>query len=204
MIPDTGGTKPNLGILLAVLADAESPPGQKREACEKLWRCCAPRMLRWAAADLHTLGDHGLAPEDVVDEVFVRLLARGMARTFQAGRSPWPWLRQVVRNQVRDMLRGERRHGRHRSLEHLSSSAPGQAPDEQLMGREECKAALARLSGEERTLFVSCYLDGRAPRVLAAERNQDRRWVYTRLRRAREKMRRFVAAQRLDDSRASK
>jgi RNA polymerase sigma factor (sigma-70 family) len=193
MSADTDGPSPNDSHLIRVLAE-EATAEEKRDACARLWERYGDRMEDWATACLRVRGVHNLEALDVVQEVFARLISLGLPGHFQAGRPLWPYLRQAVRNKLRDLLRRERRHRRRQSADHLSAPARERPPPELLIAREEYAGALEQLPAEERVLFQAFYLEGKSPADLAAERQTNVSWVYRQLHKARVRIRRFLEA----------
>jgi serine/threonine-protein kinase RsbT len=127
------------------------------------------------------------AVDDVVQETLVRLLA---ARGRLDGRALGPYAIVVARNLVASHWR---RQSSGRRLEHrLVDPREPTAPDERLVEREEAqaiRAALDRLSPEERDLLVGHEVDGRATASLAADQGSTAGAVAARLNRSRAKLR---------------
>jgi RNA polymerase sigma factor (sigma-70 family) len=197
MSADTEGAPLNDSELMQILA-GDASAEEKRKACALLWQRYGDRMEEWATSCLRGKGEHNLDALDVVQEVFARLVSSGLPRHFQSDRPLWPWLMQVVKNQMHDLVRRERRQGSRRSLEYLSAPARERSPPELLMAREEYAGVMAQLPEEERTLFQAFYLEGKLPGDLAAERDKNVAWVYRQLHKARVRIRRFLAARAAD------
>jgi RNA polymerase sigma-70 factor (ECF subfamily) len=75
----------------------------EQQALDELARRLQPTAVRWA---LPLLGNREDA-QDVAQDALLRLFAN--LDRFETGRSPWPWLRRIVRNAAVDLLRVRRR-----------------------------------------------------------------------------------------------
>ena len=159
-----------------------------RLACDALWRRHSERMLRCAAAELREQNGKKLQPLDVVQEVFACLLRPETAGRFRRERALLPWLKRVVRNRARDMLRKERRHGER--LKKLGARAARALVSRDDPGaREALESTLEGLAEAEQTLFRQRFLENKSPKEVAAELGRPVTWVYACLHRLRAKMR---------------
>jgi RNA polymerase sigma-70 factor (ECF subfamily) len=89
------------------------------------------------------------APEDVVQEAFLKLVAQRPPPD-----DPVAWLFRVVRNGALDAARSQRRRQRHEAV--AAARAPAWfAADADTVGAEEAAAALRALPLEEREVIVA-------------------------------------------------
>jgi RNA polymerase sigma-70 factor (ECF subfamily) len=112
--------------------------------CEELWRRHADRLLLYAAA---LLADRPAA-EDVLQNVFVRLLAAGGPPEVD---SPASYLFRAVRNEALNALRSRRPRGPVRLFE--TGPDPLETAERAEWGRR-VEAVLGALEGDEREAVV--------------------------------------------------
>jgi len=107
----------------AAEVDAPSEPSAPMDAA-LLWRDFGPPLRRFLARRVPP----GLDPDDLVQDVFVRVI-RNLA-TLRSTDRPEAWLFQIARNGLRDALRARlRRDGRAESLETDLPAEPDPAAD---------------------------------------------------------------------------
>jgi RNA polymerase sigma-70 factor (ECF subfamily) len=132
-------------------------------AVEYLVQQYAPALYRFA---YYQLQDASLA-EDLVSDVMVRVigrvggfvLAQAEQATFQA------WLFRIARNLIADHYRARKRRPQ-LSLEAILDAEPGLEPGrydsriEDLLDREQLRARLATLTGEQREVILLHVIEG--------------------------------------------
>jgi len=128
-----------------------------RASLEALCARYLPRLRRWAHGRLPSFARGPLATDDLVQDALVRTLAQ--LRDFEPRHEAalQAYLREALRNRIRDELR---RAGRRPTASALDSQQPdaGPSPLEQTIGRqalERYEAALARLGEDDRAAIVA-------------------------------------------------
>ena len=126
-------------------------------AVEDLLGRYLPRLRRWAHGRLPSFARGPLATDDLVQDALVRTLAQ--LRDFEPRHDAalQAYVREALRNRIRDELR---RAGRRPAARALDSQQPdaGPSPLEQTIGQqalERYEAALARLEEDDRAAIVA-------------------------------------------------
>ena len=142
-----------------------------RVSLEALCARYLPRLRRWAHGRLPSFARGPLATDDLVQDALVRTLAQ--LRDFEPRHDAalQAYVREALRNRIRDELR---RAGRRPAARALDSQQPdaGPSPLEQTIGQqalERYEAALARLKPEEREAIIGRVEFGRSYSELATD-----------------------------------
>jgi RNA polymerase sigma-70 factor (ECF subfamily) len=148
------------------------------------------RLLGWR--------DGGQGVEDVVQEVFVAVLAK--AGGFRGESSLWTWLRAIVVNTCRGHRRKQLVRWRHWRELLSRQERLGEAADAR-MGRDESLAAVrravAKLGAKEREVVVLHYLEECSVREMVEILGLQAGAVEVRLHRARRKLKDLLAGHEL-------
>jgi RNA polymerase sigma-70 factor (ECF subfamily) len=140
---------------------------RERDAWEALYAEAFPRLASFAYRRLHDAEE----ARDVANETMARAAA-GIDRCSLDARGVVPWLFGICRNVVADALRA-----RYRAARVWPQAMPGQAvagtpsPDEEVVDaerRDQLRAALHRLSPEEREIVELRLLEGLDSQQVAA------------------------------------
>jgi RNA polymerase sigma-70 factor (ECF subfamily) len=128
-----------------------------RGSLEALCARYLPRLRRWAHGRLPAFARGPLATDDLVQDALLRTLAQ--LRDFEPRHEAalQAYLREALRNRIRDELR---RAGRRPAAHALDSQQPDASPSplEQTIGRqalERYETALARLKEDDRAAIVA-------------------------------------------------
>jgi RNA polymerase sigma-70 factor (ECF subfamily) len=168
-------------------------------AAEALVAHTWPLVLRIARAHR----PRGLAPEDLAQEVFLKMFAQLPRYSPRDGVPFEHWLARLAVRACLDALRTERRRPRFEPLE-LSEGARrglawlrderGPAVDEALAARELADALLAQLPPRDRLLLVWLDVEERSTEEIAGLTGWSRTLVKVRAFRARRRLRRAAEA----------
>jgi RNA polymerase sigma-70 factor (ECF subfamily) len=128
------------------------------EALDRLWTRYLPRLKRWAHRRLPPASRNHLGTDDLVQDAFVRSLAR--LRTFVPRNEGglFAYFRTIVLNQVRDHARQAVRRPVASELDSGEHANPEPSPLDRVLGREvmdRYQSALETLSEEDQQLIVA-------------------------------------------------
>jgi RNA polymerase sigma-70 factor (ECF subfamily) len=148
----------------------------------------------WRA--VRRLGIPEAAAEDVVQEVF--LVARRRLPDYEGRGAPTSWLYGIARGVAANHRRGQARA--ERRLRVVTGPRPAASPSpEDAVGHADAIALverfLAGLDPDQREVFVLCDVEGMSGPEVALALGLNLNVAYSRLRLARTKLRRFLAAQ---------
>jgi len=177
------------GDLMAILGSSTDRK-KKADALEELRRRYEAELLACARAVLRDRVVHGLEAQDVVQELFAELLFTAKAGRFDRGKSLDPWLRAVVRNKARDLLRREHRH---LSLLEEDPSLPSGGPDQPGQKKLEVEELLEALGPEDRELCEQFYLYEYSAEEIALAGGLDKEQIYRDLHRIRTRLRQLFS-----------
>ncbi len=172
---------------------AERPVDRDRPEFRALYR--AHFAFVWRQLARFGVAEPGL--DDAAQEVFVVVLRR--FGEWHSEASLRAWLYGVARRVAATQRRSQRRHTR--KLDAIPIAAPTPAMDEQLHERarlDALSAAIEALTPERREVFVLADVEGLSAPEIAAAIGCKLNTVYSRLRRARADINRWVA-QRAED-----
>lgn len=131
--------------------------------------------------------------EDVVQEVF--LVARRRLPDYEGRGAPTSWLYAIARGVAANHRRGRARA--ERRLRVVPPPSPAPSPEDEV-GRADAvalvRAFLAELDPDQREVFVLADVEGMSGPEIARALKINLNVAYSRLRLARRKLRRFVAA----------
>jgi RNA polymerase sigma factor (sigma-70 family) len=172
----------------------------------------SPLMLTWARLQLRPGGGWSLEPEDLVQDVWVRVLPElGTLRPHpEAGERLTPALVGLVKRILRNRVIDVRRQATRRQVFGLpagSSSGPqaetpSSGPFSKALRSERrqlVQAALDRLTARERALYVKRLFEAASLDELAAEFGMSKDAVIKARQRVRQKLSALLALQILDD-----
>jgi RNA polymerase sigma-70 factor (ECF subfamily) len=152
---------------------------------------CARRVLRRYGA-AHTPDE----VEDLVADLWLRLLDNDMERLrrFEPARKikVSTWVGLITTNFVIDSLRRRRKYD---SLDSVPEPTTNDSPQAALERRQEAavaKKALLQLSQKDRSFFLACFHEERAPADLAKELGVSLNTIYSRKFKLRAKLMRIV------------
>ena len=173
-----------VGDTLAETVPPVSGEAERAEPFESLYERTFPRVYAYVAS---LLRDRATA-EDVTAQAFERAYRR--RRSFRAARgTPDAWIFGIARNAALDELRRRRRRARLEADPEDVSLAASEEEADLTLRRETVRAALDRLSGQERDIvalkFAGGLTNGELARVLRTSESN----VGTRLHRTVEKLR---------------
>jgi RNA polymerase sigma-70 factor, ECF subfamily len=127
-----------------------------RSALGRLVGRCLPALRRWAHRRLPDWARTAADTTDLIQDVVLQTLRRGRRIDLRSREALAAYLRQAVRNRIRDEHRRFARHGTHETpSDLLVDRAP--SPFDRTLARERndrYRAALARLTPRERELIV--------------------------------------------------
>ncbi len=169
---------------------ASTSKDEKAKALDLLHQRYEKHMLGCAQRELRGRVVNGLEAQDVVHEVFSELLFSPKAEKFDESRPLRPWLRVVVRNKARDLLRCEQKYlVVAKQAQRAASARPGQTT-----AHVEVEDLFARLTADERKLCERFYLEDQSVAEIARERGTLPRCIYRDLHRLRTKLRAATAS----------
>jgi len=177
------------GDLMRVLR-LPSDRAEKSDALEELWCRHEPGLLSCARSELRDRVVHGLDARDVVQEVFAEVLLSAKAERFDPDKCLGAWLRTIVRNKARDLLRREHRHV---SLAEEDPFLPPSLLGKPAQQRLEVEELLAALGDDDRWLCEQFYLFGYSAEAIAQRRGLDKEQVYRDLHRIRTRLRQLFS-----------
>jgi RNA polymerase sigma-70 factor (ECF subfamily) len=128
------------------------------QALERLWARYLPRLKRWAHGRLPAASRADSCTDDLIQDAFVRSLARLRTLKPQGPRTLFAYFRTIVLNQIRDYARRGVRRPRQEELlpdEHLDREP---SPLEQVLGVEvldRYQAALSTLSEQDQEIVLA-------------------------------------------------
>jgi RNA polymerase sigma-70 factor, ECF subfamily len=145
----------------ALDSSSTNPHGSGRpadaSALGRLIRRCLPGLRRWAHGRLPRWTRSIADTSDLVHDAVLRTLGRSDALENRGHRALGAYLREAVRNRIRDEHRHVARHGTAQAVDHdVADSAP--SPQDEAIAAEERRryaAALAGLSPADRELIVA-------------------------------------------------
>jgi RNA polymerase sigma-70 factor (ECF subfamily) len=125
---------------------------------ERLWARYLPRLKRWAHGRLPTASRDQTSTDDLVQDAFVRSLARLRTLKPTTPHGVFAYFRTIVLNQIRDYARQNARRPTRGPLETDDHVDPQPSPLEHVLGREtlECyERALETLSEEQQQIVIA-------------------------------------------------
>jgi RNA polymerase sigma-70 factor, ECF subfamily len=128
------------------------------QALERLWARYLPRLKRWAHGRLPPASRSETSTDDLIQDAFVRSLARLRTLKPQGPRTLFAYFRTIVLNQIRDYARQGVRRPRQEELvpdDHLDKDP---SPLEQLLGTEvlgRYQRALATLTEGDQEIILA-------------------------------------------------
>jgi RNA polymerase sigma factor (sigma-70 family) len=128
------------------------------QALDRLWARYLPRLKRWAHGRLPAASRADTNTDDLVQDAFVRSLARLRTLTPQGPRSLFAYFRTIVLNQIRDYARQSSRRPRQEELEPEVHIDRGPSALEEVLGRETLERyeqGLASLPQEEQDMVLA-------------------------------------------------
>ena len=131
--------------------------GGDREALDKLFARCLPRLRRWAAGRLPRWARDLADTQDLVQEAVLQTFKRIDAFEARREGALQAYLRQAVMNRIRDEMRRFDRRGPSAELE-SGWSADGPSPLESAIGSETIERyelALSSLRAEDREAVIA-------------------------------------------------
>lgn len=181
------GHLPRVPVSVATTGEPSSP----RPTLAALYRAHAGFVWRV----VRRMGIPDEAAEDVVQEVF--LVARRRLPEYEGRGAPTSWLYAIARGVTANVRRGQARA--QRRLRVVTGPRPAAAPSPEDELRRADAAALverflAELPAEQREVFVLVDVEGLSGPEVARAVGIDLNVAYSRLRLARQKFRRFLAA----------
>lgn len=129
-----------------------------REALERLLSRVVPPLRRWAAGRLPRWARGSADTADLVQDAVLHTIARIDGFEPRRQQALQAYLRQAVRNRVRDEVRKHQRHGTAVPAEDLDLAATGPCPEGALLETERfdrLRAALASLDPDDQELVVA-------------------------------------------------
>jgi len=127
------------------------------------------------------------ASQDVVQDVFLKLVEHADTLRDPDGRGLRAWLVRAVRNRSLDLVRSGRQ--RHEDLAAPLPDQPAQASNDATIGDPELLAALDRLTDDQREAVVLFHVGGLPGADVADVMDRNRAAVYRLLRRGERQMR---------------
>jgi RNA polymerase sigma factor (sigma-70 family) len=127
-------------------------------ALERLWTRYLPRLKRWAHGRLPTASRNVTNTDDLVQDAFVRSVARLRTLKPQGPHSLFAYFRTIMLNQIRDYARQGVRRPRQEELMPEEHVVGDPSPLEQVLGQEvleRYEAALATLGEEDQELILA-------------------------------------------------
>ena len=156
------------------------------------FRAHYPELYRYLSA---TTGLPRADVDDLVQETLVQ--AWRDRHRFENGSAPLPWLLGIARNRVRDLLRRRKvRSDADRVARALGRLDAEELPTDVLESAElgaRVRVALQSLPREYLELLVARYLEEKSVKAIAESRSESEDAVESRLRRAREALRRQLS-----------
>ena len=178
--PAASGADAAAGRLAAAVARGDEA------AFRQLYDAYQRRLFRLAL--VLGRGDEPLA-QDVVQAVFVT--AAKKLRRAESEAHLWNWLARVARQHLAKTWRQQRRNPALVGMAELPDCADGAASDATL--ENSLDAALLAMEAEDRQLIEQFYFDRLSHREIAGHLGVTPKAVYSRLERAREKLRLLIA-----------
>jgi RNA polymerase sigma-70 factor (ECF subfamily) len=132
----------------------------EQEALERLWKRYLPRLKRWAHGRLPSAMRRDANTDDLVQDAFIRSLARMRLVEPRGGQTLFAYFRTVILNQIRNRVRDGGRRPPTEALDterHMPSDA-GPSVLEEMIGRESLELyqrALERLSEDDQNLILA-------------------------------------------------
>jgi RNA polymerase sigma-70 factor (ECF subfamily) len=128
------------------------------EALDRLWQRYLPRLRRWAHGRLPAPARSALSTDDLIQDAFVRSLARLRVLVPEPGGNLFGYFRVIVLNLVRDQARQIRRRPTAEPLDADEFQHGGPSPLESVIGRQilvRYEAAVAMLSEADQQLIAA-------------------------------------------------
>jgi RNA polymerase sigma-70 factor, ECF subfamily len=128
------------------------------QALERLWTRYLPRLKRWAHGRLPPSSRSETDTDDLVQDAFVKSLARLRTLTPQGRNSVFAYFRAIVLNQVRDYARRAARRPLPEVLDSGRYADPEPSALERMLGAEPVRryeAALATLSTSDQEIVTA-------------------------------------------------
>jgi RNA polymerase sigma-70 factor, ECF subfamily len=125
---------------------------------DRLWARYLPRLKRWAHGRLPAPNRDQTCTDDLIQDAFVRSLARLRSLKPQGPNTLFAYFRTIVLNQIRDYARQNARRPQRDVLESDAHEDPNPSPLEQILGREALapyEQALETLTEEDQQLIVA-------------------------------------------------
>jgi RNA polymerase sigma-70 factor, ECF subfamily len=128
------------------------------QALERLWGRYLPRLRKWAHGRLPAQSRGSTSTDDLIQDAFVRSLARLRTLKPQGPNSLFAYFRTIVLNQIRDYARQGGRRPKQEELlpdEHVDDEP---SPLEEVLGKETLERyekALASLSQEDQEIILA-------------------------------------------------
>jgi RNA polymerase sigma factor (sigma-70 family) len=129
-----------------------------QHALDRLWARYLPRLKQWARGRLSPAMRDQTSTDDLVQDAFVRSLARLQTLQPRGPRSVSGYFRTIVLNQIRDYARQNTRRPRREIVDWDTHVHPDPSPLEALLGREEIRRyerALETLPEEDQHLVIA-------------------------------------------------
>ncbi len=126
------------------------------EALNQLWTRYLPRLKRWAHARIPASGRHLGDTDDMIQDVFVRSLARMRSLTDRGPRTLCAYFKTAILNRIRDVSRHVRVHPVPEALDPERQLELGPSPLEEAVGRETLdlyERAIERLSETDQDII---------------------------------------------------
>jgi RNA polymerase sigma-70 factor (ECF subfamily) len=131
--------------------------GGDQRSLDRLWARYLPRLKRWAHGRLPAPNRDQTSTDDLIQDAFVRSLARLRTLTPQ-GSTLFAYFRTIVLNQIRDYARQNARRPTRDLMESDAHVDPTPSPLEEILGREALEPyerALGMLSEEDQQLVIA-------------------------------------------------
>lgn len=151
-----GAKQPYLGTMGSSLELIEAAQAGDGSALEHLAGLYRPHLRRWARGRLPRGARAFIDTEDVVQEVLAASVQKVQGFQYRHAGAFQAYLREAVRNRIRDEIRKAERGPLAKTLE--ERAAPYGSPLDELVGREALsryEQALERLKPQEREAVVS-------------------------------------------------
>jgi RNA polymerase sigma-70 factor (ECF subfamily) len=177
--PVNENTATSLSLLQRVRA-------RDQQACDRFARLYAPLLYRWACQ----LGLQDSDAADITQDVLIVVSEKiGTFQRDQAGQSLRAWLRTIVRNRCRDLVRARHRHAQAiggtdavvtlQQVEQDTSSGSNEEEDEALVVHAAVELLKDEFSPNTWMAFVQTAVEGRRAADVAADLQMSVGAIYT-------------------------